>query len=556
MVRSRSSQIAFRAVLAFISLSFYYACALLSSVNPESNTASWRALSNIFTLAVIQQLTHYLLPDDRQPKHRWIARLIPVLGIASVMLILGNPIPVDCDIRYICAAEIKSSSIYSNVFLFMIFLAISYNLYWIFRSELRLNNRTFYFAVLIGSSSIGYAFLGTVLNQSLPRFIATFLVLVALSFIGYSVARHQALVERRTTIRDYPVSVLTISGILGIYLWVSFQLGLSMFNILMLSVLVIITHAAADYVRDHLDREQKKQDRAIRFQLRNLGRDIPTSSSIQRPLRKVLSIMLHNLEAKSGFIAVREDDIYVVNASLNSLPENSTLHPEVVNAEDITQPGSSLSGHVQWLVPAYGGGEQVASIGVGSRSGMKEYTESDLFWIEDVAEQLGALVFSYIQGPTSRIGRTDENLDENDYAAVQVVETEELLSTLATRSDPKIETIVEEGFRNLHDYSELGRSPLVQLFGIHGKSHIDSGKQVQQQLIEILEKLRPLGNKPPRPITREWYCYTILHDAYLEDTPTRDIMSKLYISEGTYYRTRRKALRMISRELMEKGVIA
>jgi hypothetical protein len=42
-----------------------------------------------------------------------------------------------------------------------------------------------------------------------------------------------------------------------------------------------------------------------------------------------------------------------------------------------------------------------------------------------------------------------------------------------------------------------------------------------------------------------------LHDAYIEDQLNRDIMSKLYISEGTFNRTRRSAIRSVTRALEE-----
>ena len=43
----------------------------------------------------------------------------------------------------------------------------------------------------------------------------------------------------------------------------------------------------------------------------------------------------------------------------------------------------------------------------------------------------------------------------------------------------------------------------------------------------------------------------IINDAYIEDIRDREIMARLYISEGTYYRTRRKALRGVARALLE-----
>ena len=86
-------------------------------------------------------------------------------------------------------------------------------------------------------------------------------------------------------------------------------------------------------------------------------------------------------------------------------------------------------------------------------------------------------------------------------------------------------------------------------------THIERGKAVQEVLIKAIEKLRPLSPILRDPPPREWYPYLILYDAYLEEIPNRDIMSKLYISEGTFNRTRRAAIRSVARALgeMEAG---
>ncbi|MDH5507570.1 MAG: hypothetical protein OEZ02_10145, partial [Anaerolineae bacterium] len=58
------------------------------------------------------------------------------------------------------------------------------------------------------------------------------------------------------------------------------------------------------------------------------------------------------------------------------------------------------------------------------------------------------------------------------------------------------------------------------------------------------------------PPSREWYPFLILRDAYLNDVPNRDIMSRLYISEGTFNRTRRGALRAVTRIVGEMEKMA
>jgi hypothetical protein len=112
---------------------------------------------------------------------------------------------------------------------------------------------------------------------------------------------------------------------------------------------------------------------------------------------------------------------------------------------------------------------------------------------------------------------------------------------------------VEDGLRNLPDYISLGQSSLPELLGVSGDTHIEKGKAVQQQLIQAIEMLRPAKDLPKGPLPREWHSYIILHDAYRTGIPNQDIMSKLYISEGTFHRTRRAAIRSVARALLEKS---
>jgi hypothetical protein len=66
--------------------------------------------------------------------------------------------------------------------------------------------------------------------------------------------------------------------------------------------------------------------------------------------------------------------------------------------------------------------------------------------------------------------------------------------------------------------------------------------------------MKPSLNVPHDPLPREWYSYVILHDAYVGEIQNRDIMSKLYISEGTFNRTRRTAINSLARALAEMEI--
>ena len=116
---------------------------------------------------------------------------------------------------------------------------------------------------------------------------------------------------------------------------------------------------------------------------------------------------------------------------------------------------------------------------------------------------------------------------------------------------------VENALRNIFDYAYLGDLPLAHLRLIETRlssgevTHVDRGKVVNRVLVEAVEKLHPDTDKPRDPPPREWHPYLILYGAYMEDRLNRDIMSRLYISEGTFNRTRRSAVRSVARVLGE-----
>jgi hypothetical protein len=84
-------------------------------------------------------------------------------------------------------------------------------------------------------------------------------------------------------------------------------------------------------------------------------------------------------------------------------------------------------------------------------------------------------------------------------------------------------------------------------------THLDRGKALHNLLIHALQQLRPASVEPPASVVpaREWHNFLILHESYLKGELTRDIMARLYIGEGTYNRTRRRALRSVGKLIRE-----
>ena len=294
----------------------------------------------------------------------------------------------------------------------------------------------------------------------------------------------------------------------------------------------------------------------MRQELRHLARDASSEADLQRFLRRGLAILCHNLYVSNGIIALRYEDQFEVVASLHSLPVSSRFPAKEITLEGATQPNGALMGYTAFLVPVNADVQDVTVVGVGARKDKLPFSEEDLYWLEDIAEEIGWIILSRRKQVQETTEASDNQLMETIPESNEEMEKDEFLTKLAFKPDAKLISCVEEGFRNLNDYSKLGNSPLAAMLGIQAQDHLEGGKLVQRKLNEVIEKLRPVGEPPAKPLPHEWYAYTILHDAYVEERLAREIMAELYISEGTYYRMRRHALRGVTRALIETGAIA
>jgi hypothetical protein len=129
---------------------------------------------------------------------------------------------------------------------------------------------------------------------------------------------------------------------------------------------------------------------------------------------------------------------------------------------------------------------------------------------------------------------------------------EDLLDSISADTDVDFVKMVEEALRHLPDTITLGQSPLAVMLGMNSDTHIERGKELQQILMDSIELLKPAEERPPEPLPRIWYNHAVLYDAYVEGVQNREIMARLYISEGTFNRTRRNAIRGLARSLVEK----
>jgi hypothetical protein len=130
---------------------------------------------------------------------------------------------------------------------------------------------------------------------------------------------------------------------------------------------------------------------------------------------------------------------------------------------------------------------------------------------------------------------------------------QQLIAAMETQLDSAFERQVEQCLRHLSQYLWLGQSALAAELGMAGANRLETGKALRRLLVSAIESLRPAGARPAgtQCVPREWQGYIILHAVYVEDVPNRNIMSRLFISEGTFNRRRREALHAAACVLME-----
>jgi hypothetical protein len=223
-----------------------------------------------------------------------------------------------------------------------------------------------------------------------------------------------------------------------------------------------------------------------------------------------------------------------------------------------------------FLVPIHDGDEQIGALVLGPREAGAAYSEEDLLLLEDLADQLaGVIQASQLQEKNVEIltemvaeFREREHALQRQVQEMLAEREEEARPVLEGIDDKEFVSLMEDALRRLHDYPYLGEHSLASLRIVDWQlaerdepfvTHVDRGKALSEVAVQALHKLRPEGAEPDRHTVppREWHQFIILYDAYVMGELNRDIMSRLYIGEGTFNRTRRRALRGVAKALQE-----
>jgi hypothetical protein len=551
--RGFPSRVTMRAVVVLVALSVFFYGAYNNIFHQIPGSAAWRAVLLVIGLASWYSLTYQVMSVHNQKQLRWLEISVYIFAfITAALLLISNPFVGEVgNVLFVAHMQIGPPYILYSVFQWGIAICILLNLLIDDRVGLTPRGKYFLVASIFPATSVLYGVAGLSASSPLPRIIMDMLIFSGVFLLSISVARHQTLLERRTTLQDFLITILTVLGLSALYAYVGWRLGLPLEMIAVVVGLAILTHSFYDLVREFLERLRTRREGAFRKQLRQL--ESAGENALRDRLQEGLDLLCQSLNAPSGLVGIRSGDEFLVTATRHSVPLESRIPADQVSCEDISQPGDGHLRHLAWIAPSFDGHTQIAFVGIGKPKARLNYSTSDLELLAEVADQIGTIVSLNNLRPQ----QTDQIRQLVAESRANVTELNsiagEMIDAITAHPDAEFIKIVEEALRHWHDYIALGQSPLAEWAKVDGGSHVERGKQLQQLLNDAIESLRPAEKRPGEPLPRVWYNYAVLHDAYVEGVQNREIMARLYISEGTFNRTRRNALRGLARLLVEKG---
>jgi hypothetical protein len=557
--RGYPNPITLRAVVILLALSFFFHSAYTNLFHQVSGTAALRAVMLIAGLSSWYGLTYRLAAGREQPRQNWLGIGIYVLGAGIAALMLSDTsifIGEQGNVLYVARMGVGLPFVLYGIFQIMVCAGILYNLLSGDRIGLTSQGRFFLVASILPTIGVGYGILALAIVPPLPRLIQDLIVFGGVFLLGISVLRHQLMVERRTTFQDFPLTTLVVLSLAAVYAFIALRLGLPPETLATVVTFAVLTHAVYDLVREFLERLRFRRESDFRKRLRQFDGDGAAEHALRTHLQEGLDRLCRNLNATGGLIAVRRDADFLVTATHRSAPLDTRLGAALVACDDLARSQSDTIPGLAWLAPSFEGQTQIAVVGIGKPKAKPDFSGGDLDLLAEFADQVGTVVSLDNLRPQrdEQIRRlvAESRIGEEELSSL----AGGMLGSIGTNPAPEFVKIVEEGLRNLPDFIILGQSPLADRLDIRGETHVERGRRLQQLLVESIDSLRPADQRPPEPLPRVWYNHAVLHDAYVEGVPNREIMARLYISEGTFNRTRRNALRGLARLIEEKNKMA
>lgn len=546
--RGFPNKLTMRGVILLLALSAFFYGAYNNLFEQVTGTAALRASCLITGISAWYSITLQLLSEKIRKSLQWWTSAVYILAAVTIALLLSTRnafVGEQGNVLYVARMGVGLPYILYGIFEIVALGGILYNLLAFNRVGFTTEGKFFLAASLFAVAGVAYGIVALALSPPMPRIIQDSLIFSGVFMIGYSAARYQTLVERRTTLQDFPVTTLTILFVTTVVGYSAYRLGLPLQWLGALIAFVVLTLALYDLAREFLERLRMRNESTFRKQLRRLENESSAEDALKTRLQAGLDLLCQTLNTSGGLIAVRREDEFVVTATKNSVPLESRFSSDLFSYDDITE---VTENDLVWVAPTFDGQTQIAMVGIAKPKKKLDYSTGELDLLGEFADQIGTVISLHNLRPqqTQQIRQLVENANEID-----LVE-KEMMSAIAKTPDEDFIKILEEGLRHLPDTITLGQSVLAEQIKVEGESHIERGKNLQQVLIKSIDLLRPAEKRPEEPLPRVWYNYVVLNDAYVEGVPNREIMARLYISEGTFNRTRRNAIRGLARLLMEK----
>lgn len=412
---------------------------------------------------------------------------------------------------------------------------------------------TLLIATLITGLTVPLSLLSSWFNLfPVPIVIMATVLAVFVGMVGYGVARYSALVEGRIIRQDFVYNLVFIAFVTLLY-WIFTRFLMLMYGApsvitVLIPILATLTHSAVNIGHRLMDRVfYQKETLRLRSNLQRLNRLVGEGESLHANLNSALSEVCLSVRATYGLILAFKGQPPPLLADYHWRGQPVEVPAECFHADDLThiKPGHFAPPlhEAALLVPLYAESGQVGALILGQPVNGVQYAPEDLDRIVHPADRIADVI------------QVEQRKAEYLQRLGSVAEEHRSQGSTAAASIPV--SIIEVALRNLYDYAYLADTPLAEMEIVRRrmtgdkKTSLERGKAVHSILLDALEQMRPAPGVPRDPPPREWYPYVILHDAYLDGIQNRNIMSKLYISEGTFNRTRRAAIRSLARTLTE-----
>jgi len=527
-----------RVVVVMLALSGFFYGAYINIFHQWEGSAAVRAMLLVIVLGGWYSVTFHVMSEPNQKSYRYFEWGIYILGLLSIIFILqpnaflfeeGNAL-------YVAHMNPKGWAyrIYGG-YQFIISFGIMLNLLIGDRVGLTPQGKYFFITSIFPVVSVIYGVISLGSLTPSPRIIQDTLAFCGVVVLGLSVAQHQAMTERRTTYQDFPLTTFSTLGLAALATLMAYRGGTELRHLASVTGFAVLVLGLYDLTREFLERKRDHDESLLRKQFRQM--DIGGDDALKSQLQNGLELLCETLDAPGGFVAIRRGDNFWVMASRYSVQVGSVLKESAVACEDVSRPSAENLSAIAWIAPSFEGHTQVAALGIEKSNTKIEYPAGSLELLAEAADQIGTLV-SFNKLQTSTKGTS--------------INAGELMASVSSNTDADFVKMVEDSIRHLSDTIALGQSPLADKMGIQAENHVERGKQLQQTIMDAIDLLKPEEERPPEPLPRNWYNFVVLHDAYVEGVQNREVMARLYISEGTFNRTRRNAIRGLARVLTEK----